>query len=134
MNTLHAPLSRSIGSISKLASKWDWNSARRAPGAIPLTSILFAPQTISASSCGNDSDDDGLKDGEEVNTYHTDPNDADNAEALLRKGNRKPALDKLTALRMRIDGCGAVCDSNDWSSIARSRRRSACWSTCSSPT
>jgi hypothetical protein len=36
------------------------------------------------------------------------------AEALLRKGNRKPALDKLTTLRMRIDGCGAVCDSNDW--------------------
>jgi hypothetical protein len=36
------------------------------------------------------------------------------AEALLRKDNRKPALDKLTTLRMRIDGCGAVCDSNDW--------------------
>jgi hypothetical protein len=38
----------------------------------------------------------------------------DDAEALLRKGNRKPALDKLTTLRVRIDGCGAVCDSNDW--------------------
>ena len=36
------------------------------------------------------------------------------AEALLRKGKRKPALDKLTTLRSRIDGCGTVCDTNDW--------------------
>jgi hypothetical protein len=36
------------------------------------------------------------------------------AEALLRKGNRKSALDKLTTLRMRADGCGTICDTNDW--------------------
>jgi hypothetical protein len=36
------------------------------------------------------------------------------AEALLLKGKTKPALDKLATLRSRIDGCGAVCDSNDW--------------------
>ena len=36
------------------------------------------------------------------------------AEALLLKGKTKPALDKLTTLRSRIDGCGAVRDSNDW--------------------
>jgi len=36
------------------------------------------------------------------------------AEALLLKGNRKAALDKLKTLRMRNDGCGVVPDSNDW--------------------
>ena len=30
------------------------------------------------------------------------------AEALLLKGKTKPPLDKLTTLRSRIDGCGAV--------------------------
>jgi hypothetical protein len=36
------------------------------------------------------------------------------AEALLLKRNRRAALDKLTTLRMRNDGCGVVSDSNDW--------------------
>lgn len=36
------------------------------------------------------------------------------AEALLLKGKTKPALDKLTTLRKRNDGCGAVPDTNDW--------------------
>jgi len=36
------------------------------------------------------------------------------AEAHLRRGKIKPALDKLTTLRSRIDGCGSNSDSNDW--------------------
>jgi len=36
------------------------------------------------------------------------------AQSLLRKGNLRPALDKLGTLRGRIDGCGAVADKNDW--------------------
>ena len=38
----------------------------------------------------------------------------EDAERLLLKGNRKPALDKLATLRMRNDGCGEAPDSNDW--------------------
>jgi hypothetical protein len=38
----------------------------------------------------------------------------DDAEALLLKGKTKAALDKLTTLRLRNDGCGAVPDGNDW--------------------
>ena len=39
----------------------------------------------------------------------------DDAEALLRKkGKLNAALDKLTTLRARNDGCGAVPDKNDW--------------------
>lgn len=36
------------------------------------------------------------------------------AEAHLLRGKIKPALDKLTTLRSRIDGCGSDSDSNDW--------------------
>ena len=36
------------------------------------------------------------------------------AEALLLKGNRRAALDKLMTLRKRNDGCGVVPDGNDW--------------------
>jgi Bacterial TSP3 repeat len=36
------------------------------------------------------------------------------AEALLLKGNRRAALDKLMSLRMRINGCGVAPDGNDW--------------------
>jgi hypothetical protein len=38
----------------------------------------------------------------------------EDAEALLLKGNRKAALDKLLNLRSHIDGRGTVCDGNDW--------------------
>jgi len=81
-----------------------------------------------------DTDGDGLPDGKDVewiqNVITGIPTAAikppgggnrtamlnllNDAEALLLKGNRKPALDKLTTLRSRIDGCGTVCDSNDW--------------------
>jgi hypothetical protein len=39
---------------------------------------------------------------------------ADAEAHLLRGKNIKPALDKLTTLRSRIDGCGSGPDSNDW--------------------
>jgi hypothetical protein len=81
-----------------------------------------------------DTDGDGLPDGKDVdwiqNVIAAIPDAAikspaagnrramlnllDDAEALLLKGNRKAALDKLTTLRSRIDGCGTVCDNNDW--------------------
>jgi hypothetical protein len=81
-----------------------------------------------------DTDGDGLIDGLDVEWIQTViagiPNSAfkppaagnrnamlnllNDAEALLLKGKRKPALDKLTTLRMRNDGCGVAPDSNDW--------------------
>jgi len=81
-----------------------------------------------------DTDNDGLPDGQDVDWIEGvianipsaafKPPAAGNrkamlnllndAEALLLKGNRKAALDKLTTLRMRNDGCGAVPDGNDW--------------------
>jgi hypothetical protein len=81
-----------------------------------------------------DTDGDGLPDGRDVDWIQDViagiPNAAikppgggnrnamlnllNDAEALLLKGKTKPALDKLTTLRSRIDGCGAVRDSNDW--------------------
>jgi hypothetical protein len=81
-----------------------------------------------------DSDGDGLPDGKDVEWIQGAiagiPNAAikspaagnrnamlnllNDAETVLLKGNRKAALDKLLNLRSRIDGCGAVCDSNDW--------------------
>jgi hypothetical protein len=81
-----------------------------------------------------DTDNDGLPDGKDVDWIEDviegipavaikSPADGnrnamlnllEDAESLLLKGNRKPALDKLTTLRSRIDGCGTVCDSNDW--------------------
>jgi len=41
-------------------------------------------------------------------------NQIDEIESMLRKGNTKPALNKLSTLRSRVDGCGAVSDGNDW--------------------
>ena len=38
----------------------------------------------------------------------------EDAEAHLLRGHIKPAMDKLTTLRSKIDGCGSVSDSNDW--------------------
>jgi hypothetical protein len=81
-----------------------------------------------------DSDDDGLPDGQDVDwiedviegipdaaikspaagNRNAMLNLLEDAEAVLLKGNRRAALDKLTTLRSRIDGCGTVCDSNDW--------------------
>jgi hypothetical protein len=81
-----------------------------------------------------DSDGDGLPDGRDVEwiqrviagipdvaikspaagNRNAMLNLLNDAEALLLKGNRKAALSKLVALRSRIDGCGAVCDGNDW--------------------
>jgi hypothetical protein len=81
-----------------------------------------------------DTDGDGLPDGKDVdwiqNVIAGIPDAAikppgggnrnamlnllNDAEALLLKGKTKPALDKLTTLRSRIDGCGTVCDNNDW--------------------
>jgi Bacterial TSP3 repeat len=81
-----------------------------------------------------DTDGDGLPDGKDVDWIQGViagiPNAAikppgggnrnamlnllNDAESLLLKGKTKPALDKLTTLRSRIDGCGAVCESNDW--------------------
>jgi hypothetical protein len=81
-----------------------------------------------------DTDGDGLPDGKDVDWIQDViagiPNAAikppgggnrnamlnllNDAEALLLKGKTKPALDKLKTLRSRIDGCGSVCDSNDW--------------------
>jgi hypothetical protein len=82
----------------------------------------------------DDSDDDGLIDGQDVDWISAviaalpasaikSPaagnrramlNLLADAESLLRKGNLHPALDKLGTLRVRIDGCGAVADKNDW--------------------
>jgi hypothetical protein len=81
-----------------------------------------------------DSDDDGLIDGQDPDwiaaVIAALPNSAikspaagnrnamlnllADAQSLLRKGNLRPALDKLGTLRGRIDGCGAVADKNDW--------------------
>jgi hypothetical protein len=81
-----------------------------------------------------DTDGDGLPDGKDVDWIEgaiagipaaaIKPPGAGNrnamlnllndAEALLLKRNRKAALDKLTTLRMRNDGCGVVADGNDW--------------------
>jgi hypothetical protein len=36
------------------------------------------------------------------------------AEAHLLRGRVKPARDKLTTLRSKIDGCGTTSDTNDW--------------------
>ena len=81
-----------------------------------------------------DSDDDGLPDGQDVEwiedviagipdaaikspaagNRNAMLNLLSDAEALLLKGNRRAALDKLSTLRKRIDGCGVVPDGNDW--------------------
>ena len=82
-----------------------------------------------------DTDGDGLLDGQDVDWIEDAilaiPEDAiqssgkkgnrnamlnllADAEAHLRRGNIKPALDKITTLRSRIDGCGSSPDSNDW--------------------
>lgn len=82
-----------------------------------------------------DTDGDGLPDGQDVDWIEEAilaiPEDAINgsgkkgnrnamlnlladAEAHLLRGKTKPAMDKLTTLRSRIDGCGSSPDSNDW--------------------
>jgi hypothetical protein len=81
-----------------------------------------------------DNDDDGLPDGQDVDwiedfiagipdaaikspaagNRNAMLNLINDAEALLLKGNRRAALDKLKTLRMRVDGCGVVSDGNDW--------------------
>jgi hypothetical protein len=82
-----------------------------------------------------DTDGDGLLDGQDVDWIEDAilaiPEDAiqssgkkgnrnamlnllADAESHLRRGRIKPALDKLTTLRSRIDGCGSGSDSNDW--------------------
>ena len=81
-----------------------------------------------------DTDDDGLPDGQDVDwiedviagipdaaikspaagNRNAMLNLLNDAEALLLKGNRRAALDKLMTLRTRIDGCGVVSDGNDW--------------------
>jgi hypothetical protein len=81
-----------------------------------------------------DSDGDGLPDGKDVEWIQDViagiPNAAikspaagnrnamlnllNDAEALLLKGNRRSALDKLSTLRKRLDGCGTASDGNDW--------------------
>jgi hypothetical protein len=81
-----------------------------------------------------DSDDDGLPDGRDVDwiaaairalpanvikspaagNRNAMLNLLADAQALLRKGNRSAALDKLATLRRRLDGCGTSPDGNDW--------------------
>ena len=81
-----------------------------------------------------DTDGDGLLDGQDVEWIQSAIADIpsaaikspaagnrnamlnllEDAEALLLKGNRRAALDKLTTLRKRNDGCGVVPDGNDW--------------------
>jgi hypothetical protein len=81
-----------------------------------------------------DTDDDGLPDGQDVDwiadviagipdaaikspaagNRKAMLNLLNDAEALLLKRNRRAALDKLSTLRMRNDGCGVASDGNDW--------------------
>jgi len=81
-----------------------------------------------------DTDGDGLPDGKDVDWIEdvilAIPNSAikspaagnknsilnllGDAEVLQIKGNVRAALDKLTTLRRRIDGCGVAPDGNDW--------------------
>jgi hypothetical protein len=90
--------------------------------------------TTGTDPLDNDSDNDGMPDGQDVDWIEDYiegiPSSAikspaagnlsailnliNDAEALLLKGNRRAALDKLTTLRMRLDGCGAAPDGNDW--------------------
>ncbi len=81
-----------------------------------------------------DTDNDGLPDGKDVEWIQGViagfPNSAikppgggnrtamlnllNDAEGLLLKGKTKQALEKLSTLRSKNDGCGAKPDSNDW--------------------
>jgi hypothetical protein len=81
-----------------------------------------------------DSDDDGIPDGEDVewvqNVISSLPDDVfkstgpgsrtamlshlDAIEGLVAQGKIDQAIKKLNDLRLRVDGCGATADNDDW--------------------
>ena len=90
--------------------------------------------TVGTDPLNPDSDGDGLIDGKDVDWLKDAINALPagaikspaagnrnamlnllaDAEALLKKGKIKPALDKLNNLRSHVDGCGSRSDTNDW--------------------